>query len=53
MKPFWNEEIITMIRSIDFWKPKFENHLSHFSIGEMDCFIRRGLIGLAVVIPMH
>lgn len=38
MKPFWDEEILRTFHSIDWWKPKFENALSNFSIKEMECF---------------
>ncbi|MCG8483034.1 MAG: methyltransferase domain-containing protein [Clostridia bacterium] len=38
MKPLWNEEILTMVHSIDWWKPKFEDHLENFKISEMNCF---------------
>lgn len=38
MKPFWDPEALEMWHSIGWWKPKFEPHLHHFQISEMDCF---------------
>lgn len=40
MKPLWDHEILTMVHSIDWWRPKFETHLKDFRISEMDCFDR-------------
>lgn len=38
MKPFWEEEALTMWHSINWWKPKFENELNDIKIWEMSCF---------------
>lgn len=38
MKPFWEEEALTMWHSIDWWRPKFEPYLTEFRISEMECF---------------
>lgn len=38
MKPFWEEEALTMWHSINWWKPKFENELNNIKIWEMSCF---------------
>lgn len=38
MKPLWDDDILTMVHSIDWWKPKFDNYLDDFQISEMDCF---------------
>ncbi len=38
MKSLWPEEALPMWQSIDWWKPKFENHLNNFKINELKCF---------------
>ncbi len=38
MAPYWDDDCLSKWRSIDWWKPKFESHLSSFNIWEMGCF---------------
>ena len=40
MEPLWPSEALDMWHSIPWWRPKFQPHLHHFQIGEMDCFDR-------------
>lgn len=38
MKPFWDEEALPLWQSMEWWAPKFEEHLLDFNIWEMHCF---------------
>jgi cyclopropane fatty-acyl-phospholipid synthase-like methyltransferase len=38
MKPYWDMEFLSMVRSMEWWKPKFAPYLKDFSISSMDCF---------------
>lgn len=38
MKPYWEEEALSMWHSIDWWKPKFQNNLDGLRMWEMECF---------------
>ena len=40
MKPYWEEEALSMWHSIDWWRPKIEESAADFRIWEMKCFRR-------------
>lgn len=38
MKPYWDDEALSMWQSIDWWRPKFEHELDNMNIWQMECF---------------
>ncbi len=38
MKPYWDDEALSMWQSIDWWRSKFEHELDNMNIWQMECF---------------
>lgn len=38
MKPYWEDEALSMWHSIEWWKPKFSKHIKNLEMNEMECF---------------